>query len=185
MSDSKVPRPLASSRYPPVCSSSGPAHQRNEASSAGSLPTYASFSSFGTRKGTPGFEPPARLGSSSRHLPGPAFRCGTHLAVSQLDIRKLEHHAAHVGVGEEVVSRELEVVQGTARVVEEGVTTPASEEAVLARLRHRSFRAARYRSTLDDRASPPPSPSPAPSALDAADRRSAPRSLTARIGTDR
>jgi hypothetical protein len=91
-----------------------------------------------------------------------------HLAVSQLAIGKLEHHAAYVGVGEEVVSRELEIVQATARVVEEGVTAPASEEAVLARLRHRSFWAVRHRSTLDDRF---PAVALAVDALDAADRR--------------
>ena len=73
----------------------------------------------------------------------------THLAISQLAIGKLEHDAAHVGVGEEVVSRELEVVQGAACVVEEGVTAPAGEEAVLALLSHRSFWAVRHRSTLD------------------------------------
>src|SRR4029079_12472792 len=67
-----------------------------------------------------------------------------HLAISQLAIGKLEHDAAYVGVGEEVVSRELEVVQGTACVVEEGVTTPAGEEAILARLRHWSFWAHRH-----------------------------------------
>jgi hypothetical protein len=33
-----------------------------------------------------------------------------HLAISQFAIGKLEHHAAYVGVGEEVVSRELEIV---------------------------------------------------------------------------
>jgi hypothetical protein len=30
----------------------------------------------------------------------------THVAISQLAIRKLEHDAAYVGIGEEVVSRE-------------------------------------------------------------------------------
>src|SRR3954451_7674260 len=74
----------------------------------------------------------------------------THLAICELAIGKLEHHAAYIGIGEEVVSRELELVEGTACVVEEGVTTPASEEAVLARLRHRSFEALRYESALDD-----------------------------------
>src|SRR5262249_46807958 len=60
----------------------------------------------------------------------------THLAISQLAVGKLEHDAAYVGVGEEVVARELEVVQGTARVVEEGAATPPSEEAMLVSRRH-------------------------------------------------
>jgi hypothetical protein len=44
----------------------------------------------------------------------------THLAVFQLAIGKLQHHAAYVVVSEEVVSRELKVVQGAACVEKKG-----------------------------------------------------------------
>lgn len=74
-----------------------------------------------------------------------------HFAVAQLTVGKLQHDAADVGVGEEVVSRELKVVQGAACVEEEWVAAPAGEEAVLTGLRHLSVCAGRYRSTFDDR----------------------------------
>src|SRR5215203_7420077 len=60
----------------------------------------------------------------------------THLGGPQLSIGELQHDAAHILVGEEVLARELEVVEGTAYVVEEGIATPAREEAIVASLRH-------------------------------------------------
>src|SRR5215204_640033 len=70
---------------------------------------------------------------------------------SQLAVGKLQHDAAHVLVGEEVLARELEVVQGATHVVKEGVATPACEEAIVASLRHLRIGAARHRCVLDDR----------------------------------
>src|SRR5215213_11028119 len=60
----------------------------------------------------------------------------TDLGGSQLAIGKLQHDTAHVLVGEEVFARELEVVQGAAYIVKEGVATPACEEAIVSSLRH-------------------------------------------------
>ena len=48
----------------------------------------------------------------------------------------LQHDAAHVFVGEEVVTGELQIVQGPLRVEEKGIAPPAREEAVAASLRH-------------------------------------------------
>src|SRR5262249_43988379 len=48
----------------------------------------------------------------------------------------LQHDAAHVFVGEEIVTGELKVVQGPLCVEEEGIAAPAREEAVAADLRH-------------------------------------------------
>src|SRR5215210_6296735 len=95
--------------------------------------------------------------SSTVHLdPAPAI-CRdqrslpkSHLGGSQLAIGDLQHYAAHVLVGEEVFARELEVVEGTAHVVKEGVATPACEEAIVSSLRHLRFGAHRDRCVLDD-----------------------------------
>src|SRR5215217_2399310 len=75
----------------------------------------------------------------------------TGLGGSQLAIGKLQHDAAHILVGEEVFARELEVVQGAAYIVKEGVATPACEEAIVAGLRHLRIGARRDRRVLDDR----------------------------------
>src|ERR671920_1838993 len=53
----------------------------------------------------------------------------TDLGGSQLAIGELQHDGAHILVGEEVVTRELEVVEEAECVVKEGVATPAREEA--------------------------------------------------------
>src|SRR5215218_10209866 len=75
----------------------------------------------------------------------------TDLGGSQLAIGKLQHDGAHILVGEEVVARKLEVVEGAAYVVKEGVATPACEEAIVAGLRHLRIGARRDRCVLDDR----------------------------------
>jgi hypothetical protein len=77
-----------------------------------------------------GMSPPVHL------EPTPAIRrdqCSgpkTDVVGSQLAIGELQHDAADVLVGEEVVAGELEAVQRAACVVEEGIATPAREEAI-------------------------------------------------------
>ena len=51
-------------------------------------------------------------------------------------VRHLQHDAAHIFVGEEIVTGELQIVQSPLRVEEEGIAAPAREEAVAAGLRH-------------------------------------------------
>jgi hypothetical protein len=60
----------------------------------------------------------------------------TDLGGSQLAIGELQHDGAHILVGEEVFTRELEVVEEAECVVKEGFATPAREEAIVASLRH-------------------------------------------------
>src|SRR5215210_6777137 len=92
------------------------------------------------------------------HLdPAPAIRRDqrslpkTDLGGSQLAIGKLQHDGAHILVGEEVITRELQVVEEAECVVKEGFATPAREEAIVASLRHLRIGAPRDRGVLDDR----------------------------------
>jgi hypothetical protein len=43
----------------------------------------------------------------------------------------LDHNAADISVYEEIDARELEVVEGAFRIEKEGVTSPASKDAVV------------------------------------------------------
>src|ERR1700737_1996954 len=62
----------------------------------------------------------------------------------------LQHDAAHVFVSEEIVAGELQVVQGSPHVEEEGIATPAREETVVASLCHPCLSIHRDRCPFDD-----------------------------------
>src|SRR5439155_10227233 len=59
------------------------------------------------------------------------------------------HDAAHVLVDEEIVAGELQIVQRPQRIEEEGIATPAREEAVAAGLRHARVPTRRHRCCFD------------------------------------
>jgi hypothetical protein len=69
---------------------------------------------------------------------------------SQPVVRHLEHDAAHVLVGEEVVAGELELVQRSLGIEEKRVAAPTGEEPVLPALRHPRVRAGRDGRALHD-----------------------------------
>ena len=69
---------------------------------------------------------------------------------SERVVRQLERHAAHVLVREEVVARELKVVEHALGVEEERVAAPARKKPVLAALSHLRIRARRHGRVLHD-----------------------------------
>src|SRR4029077_17737122 len=59
-----------------------------------------------------------------------------HLSRAQGGVGYFEHDAADVLLGEEIVAGELQIVQRTHRVEEEGIAAPARKETVVPGLRH-------------------------------------------------
>ena len=60
------------------------------------------------------------------------------------------HLTAYVLVGEEIVPGELKVLQGARHVEEEGITTPAGEEALVASFGYPCLPVHRDRRSFDD-----------------------------------
>src|SRR5262249_39530969 len=70
------------------------------------------------------------------------FHCASpksYLPASQSHIRQLDHDAADVLVGEEVIPRELHVIEIAFDVEEERIAPPTEEEPVVAGFRHEGF----------------------------------------------
>ena len=68
----------------------------------------------------------------------------------QSRVGHFQHNAAHVFIGEKVFAGELQVVPRARYIKEEWIAAPASEEAVVARIRYSCVRTGGNRRTLDD-----------------------------------
>jgi hypothetical protein len=73
-----------------------------------------------------------------------------HLFGTEGRVGHFQRDAAHVLVGEEIVTGELQAVQGALRVEEKGIAAPAGEDAVVTGLCHPCLRPRRDRHPLDD-----------------------------------
>src|ERR1700741_3655466 len=90
-----------------------------------------------------GLHPPRSVYRNQRASPQ------AHLFLSQSRVGHFQRYAANVLVAEEIHARPLKIVFGTT-VEEEGITTPASKEAIIARLRHLRVPSHRDGRSLDD-----------------------------------
>src|ERR1700689_2527037 len=75
----------------------------------------------------------------------------THLLRTEGRVGHFEHNAAHVLVGEVIVTGELQVIQGAIYVEEKGIAAPAREESAASSLCHLRFQSRRDRCSFDDR----------------------------------
>src|SRR3954447_20030793 len=74
----------------------------------------------------------------------------TDAVAAQSRVRHFKDNAADVLFGEEVLTGELEVVQGAFSVEEEGIATPSREEAAIAGLRHAAVRSGGDRRAVEN-----------------------------------
>ena len=89
-------------------------------------------------------DPAAAIAPDHRLLPQ------TDLVGSQLAVGQLQHDAADILVAEEVVTGELEAVQGATCIVKERVATPAGEEPIVTSIRDPRFTTGRDARVLDN-----------------------------------
>src|SRR5262245_61928917 len=74
----------------------------------------------------------------------------SHLFVRQSRVRQFKHDAAHILIGEEIITSKLHVVEEPVCVEEERIAAPATKKAAIVRGRDRGFPPDGHRRILDE-----------------------------------